>query len=172
MIDQPIDKLTKSIEEARTGRSYQTEIRRAILADLKYLATEGWRFDWAVEMVDSEVYKLTVPKLGSTIHGLISLMRAAGFVQVNLVESHPENVGHKKRYQGIAGNLFAFAANLAFDLGHDGIVMFIAKSELISHYEKTLGAKRMGRSPKMFLDSAASSRLVAQYFGDKHGNRS
>jgi hypothetical protein len=172
MIDQRIDKLTESIEDARTGRSYQTNIRRANLVDVKSLASEGWRFDWAAEMSESEVYKLTAPKLGSTVHGLISLTRAAGFVQINLVECHPENVGRRKKYQGAAGNLFAFAASLAFDLGHNGFVMFIAKSELISHYEKTLGAKRMGRSSKMFLDTAASSPLVAQNLGGKHGHRS
>ncbi|MBC7819463.1 MAG: hypothetical protein IAG10_21480 [Planctomycetaceae bacterium] len=172
MIDQRIDKLTESIEDVRTGRSYQTDIRQANLTDLKNLASGGWRFDWVAELSESEVYKLTVPKLGSTVHGLISLTRAAGFVQANLVECHPENIGRKKKYRGVAGNLFAFAANMAFDLGHDGFVMFIAKSELISHYEATLGAKRMGRGSKMFLDTAASSRLVAQYFGDKHGNRS
>ena len=133
MIDQRIDKLTESIEDARTGRSYPTEIRRATLKDLKDLASAGWRFDWRAELLESEVYNLTVPKLGATVHGLISLTRAAGFIQINLVESHPENVGRKKRYQGVAGNLFAYAANLAFDLGHNGFVMFIAKSELISH---------------------------------------
>ena len=172
MIDQTIDKLTESIEDARTGRSYQTDIRRASLAEVKNLVSEGWRFDWAAEMSAAEVYKLTVPKLGATVHGLISLTRADGFIQANLVESHPENIGRKRRYRGVAGNLFAFAANLAFELGHNGFVMFIAKSELISHYEKTLGAQRMGRSSKMFLDTAASSRLVTQYFGDKHGHRS
>ena len=172
MIDQRIDKLTESIEDAHTGQSYKTVIRRASLADVKDLVSEGWRFDWSAEMLESEVYKLTVPKLGPTVHGLISLTRAEGFVQANLVESHPENIGRKKRYQGVAGNLFAFAANLAFDLGHNGFVMFIAKAELISHYEKTLGAKRMGRGTKMFLDTAASAKLVAQYFGDKHGHRS
>lgn len=172
MIDQRIDKLTESIEDVRTGRSYPTVILEATLANLKNLATDGWRFDWAAELAESEVYKLSAPKLGSTIHGLISLTRASGFVQVNLVECHPENIGRRKRFQGVAGNLFAFASTMAFDLGHEGFVMFIAKSELISHYEKTLGAKRMGRGSKMFLDTAASSRLVAQYFGDKHGNRS
>ena len=106
------------------------------------------------------------------MYGLISLTRAAGFVQINLVESHPENVGRQKRYQGVAGSLFAYAANLAFELGHNGFVMFIAKSELIPHHEKTLGAMRIGRGPKMFIDTAASSRLVTQYFGDKHGHRS
>jgi hypothetical protein len=172
MIDQRIDKLTESIEEVRTGRSYPTDIGRASLTGVKNLASDGWRFNWTVELSESEVYKLTAPKLGSTIHGLISLSKAAGFVQINLVECHPENVGRKKKYQGVAGNLFAFAANMAFDLGHDGFVMFIAKSDLISHYEKTLGAKRMGRGSKMFLDTTASTRLVAQYFGVKHGHHS
>ena len=127
MIDQTIDKLTKSIEDVRTGRSYETIIQKATLADVTKPAAEGWKFNWPAEMVESEVYKLTAPNPGSTIHGLISVVQASGFVQVNLIESHPENIGRKKRYQGIAGNLFAFAASLAFDLGHDGYVMFVAK---------------------------------------------
>jgi hypothetical protein len=144
MIDQRIDKLTESIEDVRTGKSFATVIRQASSADVKHLASEGWRFDWPAEMLESEVYKLTVPKFGATIHGLISLTRASGFVQINLVESHPENIGRKKRYQGVTDNLFAFAAKLAFELEHDGFVMFIAKSESISHYREDARGQENG----------------------------
>ena len=48
-------------------------------------------------------------------------------------------------------------------------VAFEAKTELISHYEQTLGARRIQGTQRMYLDRAASQKLVAQYFGVFHG---
>ena len=172
MIDEHIDKLTESIEDARTGRSFKTEITLANLDDVSGLATVGWRFDWVQQLSEGDVYKLMVPKLGRLIHGLISISRGDEFVQVNLIESHPENIGHDKRYAGVAGNLFAYAAKLAFEWGFQGFVAFEAKTELISHYEQSLGARRIRDSQRMYLDEEAASNLVAKYFGAKHGNHS
>ena len=172
MIDEFIDKLTESIEDAQTGRSFPTVISVASLDDLSGLANDGWRFDWVQQLSEGEVYKLTVPELGRSIHGLISISRGEGFVQANLIESHPENVGRNKRYAGVAGNLFAYAARLAFELGFQGFVAFEAKTELISHYEQSLGARRICDSQRMYLDEEAATKLVAKYFGANYGNRS
>ncbi len=169
MVDAVVDELTESIKEVATGRGYETSITPAIIEDLNAAAT-AWRFDWVLELTKGEVYKLTASKLGQQIHGLISLTRKPDFVLVNLVESHPENVGRTKKYSGVAGNLIAYSAKLAFELGLEGHVAFDAKSELIAHYRKTLGATQIGRSQRMYLDGPASQRLVDQYFGGKHGN--
>ena len=66
----------------------------------------------------------------------------------------------------MAGNLFAYAAKLSFELGHDGFLSFVAKTELIEHYRKTLGATRIGRSQRMFLDSVAAQKLITSHYGE------
>lgn len=168
MLDEFVDELTKSITEVATGRSYPTLVSPVTVGELNAAAT-NWRFDWFQELTTGEVFKLTAPKLGRLIHGLISLTCGSSFVVVNLVESHPENIGRGKKYNGVAANLIAFACQLAFEKGYEGAVSFDAKSELIAHYERTLGAKQVGRSQRMVMDRAASLRLVEQYFGGKHG---
>lgn len=171
MLDALIDKLTESIEEVATSRSFKTLVSRASTDELS-LPTVAWTFDWIAESSLAEVYKLSVPQLGQQIHGLMSLKRDVGFVHVNLLESHPENVGRLKKYVGVPGNLVAFACQLAFELGHDGFVSFDAKTQLIEHYRQTLGAQQVGRSQRMYLNSLASQKLIALYFGDQHGTRS
>lgn len=61
----------------------------------------------------------------------------------------------------------ATAAKLSFELGNEGFVVFEAKTALIEHYEKTLSARRIGNSQRMFLDTTAASRLLEVYFGEK-----
>lgn len=165
MIEEFIDGLTNSVVEVATGRKYVTEIHRIELAEIMTLSEEGWRFDWVRQLAVGEVYGLKVPKAGRAIHGLMSFSREAGFIQLHLLESHPENVGRSKKYKGVAGNLVAYAARLAFQLGFQGHVAFEAKTELISHYEQTLGARRIQGSQRMYLNRTASTKLVAQYFG-------
>ena len=169
MLEEIIDGLTNSVVEVATGRKYVTKIRRMERAMIVALNEEGWRFDWARQLAVGDVYALLIPKAGQAIHGLMSLSREEGFIQLHLLESHPENVGRSKKFRGVAGNLVAYAARMAFELGFKGHVAFEAKTELISHYEQTLGARRIRGTQRMYLDRAASTKLVAQYFGGSHG---
>lgn len=164
MIDIEVDRLTNSIEEVSKRRCFDTLVARANLEDLKALR-DKWLFDWVLEQRDWEIYKLIAVGVGGEIQGLISLRNHEDHVFVKLVESHPQNVGRNKRYEGVPGNLFAFAAMMSLDLGYDGYVAFVAKSELIGHYAETLGAKQLGRSPRMCIDRDAAARLINQYFG-------
>ena len=166
MLEAIIDKLTRSIEERATGRALDTEVAPASLMDVEAL-DEVWLFDWKQEVNQNEVYKLIANEHGARIHGLMSLTRQAGFVFVDLLESNPCNVGRDKQYMGVPGNLFAFAAKLSFELGNGGFVVFVAKTSLIEHYERTLGARRIGSSQRMFLDAATAELLVATYFGER-----
>ena len=172
MIEEVIDGLTNSVVEVVTGRKYATEIHRMERAEIVALIDEGWRFDWARQFEVGEVYGLQIPKAGRAIHGLMSLSREVGFIQLHLLESHPENIGRLKKFKGVPGNLVAYAARIAFELGFKGHVAFEAKTELISHYEQTLGARRIHGSQRMYLDRTASTKLVAQYFGGFHGTNS
>lgn len=170
MLDAIIDKLTESIEDARSGQRYDTRILAVKTVRLLKLSSRGL-FDWRAEIAAHEVFKLTIPSISSTIQGLIALERQAGFVFVHLLESHPQNVGRGKRYVGVAGNLMAHAARLSFELGFDGVIAFDAKTELIPHYERSLGASRVS-SQRMALNTFAARRLVEKYFGDEHGTHS
>ncbi len=91
---------------------------------------------------------------------------AADHVFVNLIESAPANVGPGKRYRGVPANLFAFACLRSRKIGFDGAVGLEAKSELIAHYEQSLGAKRIGMSQFMTIDDTASEELVKHYFAE------
>jgi hypothetical protein len=84
-----------------------------------------------------------------------------------LIENHPLNVGRRKRFSGVAGNLFAFACKLSFELGHEGFVSFVAKTELIAHYRRSLGAICIRHGPKMYLDTRAALSLIQSYFGEE-----
>jgi hypothetical protein len=82
---------------------------------------------------------------------------------LHLVESAPFNLGKKKLYQGVPGNLFAFACKRSWDKGYEGIVAFQSKTKLIEHYETTLGATHIG-GHKMIVFPPAALKLIQQYF--------
>ncbi len=161
-----IDRLTDSILNTISGDSFQTEVQT--LKDIDLLAIEknkNWQFDWKSEYEDlsKEVFKLSILNNSPIIQGLISLSVEDGFVFVNLLESAPFNIGKNKLYEGVAGNLIAYACKLSFQRGYDGYVSFIAKTKLIKHYQESLGAKHF-KNNKMIIDSAAAEFLVKKYF--------
>ena len=84
---------------------------------------------------------------------------------MDLIESAAFNKGKKKLYSGVAGNLVAFACKLSFERGYEGVVSFIAKTQLIEHYRQTLGA-RLFTSNRMFIDTKEALILVSKYFKD------
>lgn len=69
-----------------------------------------------------------------------------------------------KEYEGAAGNLFAFACLRSLEKGFGGYISFEAKTELIAHYQNTLGAQRIGNSIRMFIDEARATELIKFYF--------
>jgi len=63
---------------------------------------------------------------------------------LHLVESAPFNLGKKKLYVGVPGNLFAFTCKLSWDKGYEGFVAFQSKTKLVEHYKTMLGAVHVG----------------------------
>jgi hypothetical protein len=96
--------------------------------------------------------------------GMIGLSVHPDHVFINLLESAPFNIGRNKMYIGVPGNLVAFACRTSFESDGDGFVSFRAKTVLIDHYVKTLGAFHVGNNV-MVIDAAASRLLVKKYFG-------
>jgi len=82
---------------------------------------------------------------------------------MHLVESAPFNKGKTKMYSGVPANLVAFACKLSFQRGHDGNVAFQSKSQLIDHYEKSLGAIHIGNRI-MIINTKAAIQLINRYF--------
>ena len=136
-----IDKLTDSILNTISGDSFQTEVSRLTSLDLKtVIKKNGWNFDWKIEFNDiqKEVYKLTIVNNSKIIQGLLSITIEQDHIYMNLLESSPFNIGKNKLYEGVAGNLVAFACKVSFQKGYDGFVAFNAKTNLIKHYEENL----------------------------------
>jgi hypothetical protein len=71
--------------------------------------------------------------------------------------------GKDKLYEGVAGNLIAFACRLSFQRGAVGFVSFHAKTNLVDHYIQTLNAKHCGKQ-LMVIDTDAAQTLVDKYF--------
>ncbi len=80
-----------------------------------------------------------------------------------LIESAKFNKGKDKLYRGVAGNLVAYTCKTSFEKGYDGVISFVAKTQLIGHYTNTLGAKLFGGN-RMFIDTKEALVLVKQYF--------
>jgi hypothetical protein len=120
---------------------------------------------WTAEYSDlkKEVYKLNIVNNSDIIQGLLSITYEADHLFMNLVESAPFNIGRNKIYEGVAGNLVAFACKLSFQRGFDGFIAFTAKTKLIEHYEKTLGAYHFG-GHRMIIPTNAAKILVEKYF--------
>ena len=165
-IDIEIDKLTNSLENVITGDSFPTDILITELDDFKTITKkEGWLFDWKAEFKkpDRDVYKLTIVNNQSVIQGLISLSVKTDHVYMHLIESAPFNKGKDKVYVGVPGNLVAFACKLSFQRGFEGYLSFLSKTNLINHYEKTLGAIHVGGN-LMIINTISALKLIDKYF--------
>jgi len=164
--DFEIDKLTHSLEEASTGEVLLTEVLPLGNADLKVITKKsGWKFNWKTEFIapEKQVFKLVLRNQTEIIQGLICLTNERDHIFMHLIETAPHNFGKAKKYFGVAGNLVAFACKLSFEKGFNGYVSFKAKTKLIPHYEKTLGAKVL-YGQYMEIATPASIKLIKDYF--------
>lgn len=164
-----VDRLTDSVLNTISGDSFHTDVSTLKKSDLGHVTQkEGWKFNWKSEFDDmtKEVYKLTIENNPDIIQGLISISIERDHVFMNLLESAPYNLGKNKLYEGIPGNLVAYACKLSFQKGFEGFVAFTAKSKLIKHYEETLGAYHF-KNQRMIIPTQAAKRLVMKYFKTK-----
>ncbi len=161
-----IDRLTNSVQNTISGDSFATEVYEMLKVDLKTVTKgNGWKFDWKAELMvsDRKVYKLTIKDNPNIIQGLASISDYDDHFYLHLVESAPFNLGKKKLYTGVPGNLFAFTCKLSWDKGYQGFVAFQSKTKLVEHYESTLGAIHAG-GHKMIIFPDAALKLIRQYF--------
>ena len=165
-LDFIIDRLGNSIQNTISGDSFSTEVSMVSKIDIKQISKKnGWTFNWKSEFnnIVKEVYKLTISNNPNIIQGMISLTIETDHVFMSLVESAPFNLGKNKLYEGVAGNLVAYACKVSFQKGFEGFVAFDAKTKLIQHYEKTLGAYTLG-GQRMIIPTKPAQILIDKYF--------
>ena len=165
-LDFVVDKLTNSIQNTISGDIFPTEVSRLTKTDLKQVTKKiGWAFNWKTELDDNtrEVYKLTISNNPNIIQGILSLTIEPDHIYMDLLESAPFNRGKNKLYEGVAGNLVAYACKVSFNNGFDGYLSFTAKTKLIDHYIKTLEAYHFG-GHLMIINTIAANKLIDKYF--------
>lgn len=126
----------------------------------------GWKFDWSVPHQNGdEVYELLLEN-DDEVQGMIALkhIREQYYTHVDIVEAAPDNVGRNGKYKGVGAHLFAIACKLSWDAGNEGYVQFTAKTDLVEHYMKELGAKMIDWHT-LYIDSygAVAAGVVCQY---------
>ena len=156
-----VDVLINSIRNVTSRDVFDTKVVKINKGDF-LLIEKGWAFDWIKESKNNDVYKLTTKDNPGVIQGLISL-RDNSYHLYQSDRKPAFNIGKNKVYEAVAGNLFAFACKFSFDKGYLGDVSFVA-TNLISHYENSIGAKRFGSSNVMALDYFAAKQLIQKYF--------
>lgn len=168
-IDIIIDTLTDCLVCAETGEECDTEYRlvsRTITKqDANELKEHGWKFDWSVPHQNGyEVYELLLED-DDEVQGMIALkhIRDQYYTHVDIVEAAPDNVGRNGKYKGVGAHLFAIACKLSWDAGNEGYVQFTAKTDLVSHYMKELGAKMIDWHT-LYIDSYGAIALIKKYF--------
>jgi hypothetical protein len=161
-----IDKLTNSILNTISGDSFPTDVHPVTITDLKNTTIKnGWHFNWRNEfkLKDRKVFKLTIRNNPEIVQGLLSISNYNDHYYLHLIESAPFNLGRKKLYEGVPGNLFAFTCKISWDNGYQGFISFTSKTKFVEHYEKTLGATHIG-GHKMVIFPQEALKLIRKYF--------
>ena len=166
-----IDKITNSIEERTTGKSFSTLLQLVTEEDIKGIhKKDGWSFSWKKEYKEPnrQIYKLLIQG-SQQIQGLISFepIKSQQYIEMHLIESAPHNYGANKKYLGVAANLVAFVCKTSFEMGFEGFVAFTAKTRLIKHYIETLGARLLLDNNRMGIFTGEAKILVNSYYDNE-----
>lgn len=123
----------------------------------------GFRLEIELKNPKKEVYKLTIVGNPNVIQGLICIEVKPDHIFMHLIESAPFNKGKRKVYNGVPGNLVAFACKVSFQRGFQGAISFLSKTQLIEHYTKSLGAFHLSNRI-MIIETNAALKLIGKYF--------
>jgi len=130
--------------------------------DYKKITKSRYYFNWKTEK-ENEVYKITVAGSDEII-GLMSIIHfpEEQRIQINLLSVSKENRGKDKIYDGIAGNLIAYACREGIRLyAEAACVSLQPKTELKEHYMKRYGMADAGM--QVFLEGPDLFRLLEKY---------
>jgi hypothetical protein len=169
-LDVWIDDLTPCLIDRATGEIVDTEYRQVTQAGLKSLQKQGgWQFDWVAQWrnqePNSEFYKLAV-KGSKEVQGVMHIVLERGHVEGKLIETAPHNLGKQGKYKGVGAHLTAIAIKRSQEKGNEGWMCFTAKTALVEHYQRELGAEILfdtGSGVRMQIDPITAQRLVEKY---------
>lgn len=168
-ISEKIDELTPCLRKTSTGELINTHFNKISPTRKKF---SKWLFDWTQpEKKGYTVFALRADG-DQRIQGLVALKKEQGYIDIDLVESAPQNnpqnkvyFSGEKEYNGVGGHLFAEACRQSFEAGYDGYVAFTAKTKLVEHYRKELGARPLfAGSQRMEIATNAARTLVDRYY--------
>lgn len=168
IIEIGIDELSPCLRRVSDGAIIQTTVSKISPRKSQF---KGWNFDWSIP--EKKGYSVFAVKADGDdrIQGLLALKidKPNYCMIIDVVESAPFNCKYKNKspeYSGVGAHLFAEAVKQSYDNGFNGFVVFTAKTNLIKHYEKTLGATLINpRDSLMVIDEVAAKVLFSKYYG-------
>ncbi|WP_118976436.1 N-acetyltransferase [Taibaiella koreensis] len=133
--------------------------------DYKALTKKRYHFSWKSFKghANVAVYKLQIPGeddiLG--VMALIDFPRESR-IEISLLACSLENVGENKTYEGIAGNLIAYAGRLAVKrYGKNACLSLVPKTRLKKHYIDKYGMLDAGW--QLFLEGKVLNDIILKY---------
>ena len=150
------------ITHAKTGKKYQVSVEPIADEDFKRITKARYFFNWKTEK-KNRVYKLRLSN-SEEILGLMSLVQfeEEQRFEIKLLAVAKENRGKEKVYEGIVGNLIAYACRDCRRLyNSEGGVSLIPKTKLRPHYIKKYGMLDVGWH--LLLQGNALTKLLYKY---------
>jgi hypothetical protein len=147
-----------------TGQKFDTVIEGIVPVAGQF---KGWNFDWTEPVRKN--YKTFALLIKDDSEKMIQGLIAINIEPKNkavygyLLESNPRNIGKSGLYIGVGAHLTSYGCKVAKDNGCEAYY-FDAKTDLIDHYAKTLGAKQIGQSQRMVIEGEAFKHLIKQYY--------
>ena len=146
---------------------------KATIKEIKYSKSEfkNWLFDWS--KTEKKAYKILALYVegDNRIQGAISIRENPQnmSIEIDIVESAPFNSSYNKKvkdkeYNEVGICLFTEVCKRSFDLGYDGYVEFIAKSNLVKYYMDNMRAIPID-TQRMYINSSGAKWLMEKYYG-------
>lgn len=167
IINIEVDEMTPCLRRLKDNAIIKTDVR-----EIKYKKSDfkDWLFDWSKTEKNGYQILALYADGDNRIQGAISIKPRKDnlTIEIDIAESAPFNSSYNKKikskeYSGVGAHLFAEVCKRSFDLGYDGYVEFTAKTNLISYYQKELGAVVIG-GQKMVIDEISARKLVDRYY--------
>ena len=130
-----------------------------------------WLFDWS--KTEKKGYKILALYVegDNRIQGAISIRENPQnmSIEIDIVESAPFNSSYNKKvkdkeYNEVGICLFTEVCKRSFEIGYDGYVEFIAKSNLVKYYMDNMRAIPID-TQRMYINSSGAKWLMEKYYG-------
>ena len=167
-----IDELTPCLRRMSDGKIVNTTVFDVSPTKEEF---KDWEFDWTLPEKNGMTVRAIKADGDNRIQGMIALKAdPANFaVYVDIAEAAPFNNPHnklfvEKEFAGVGGHLFAEAVKQSYKHGYGGFVYFKAKTNLIEHYERELGAVLINPKERiMAIDERSARKLYERYYQEE-----